>query len=212
LTADIKIIIADDHAVVRKGLIQILTDVQWISEVDEAANGFELLDKIDEYSYDMVILDISMPGLNGLEVIKEIRKKKPSLPMLVLSIHPEEQYAVRVLKAGASGYITKESAPEELLTAIETIIGERKYITPSVAQQLASNVIPDNRLPHERLSDREFQVFKLIAEGNSLKEIALILNLSEKTISTYKVRIFDKMGMKTRSEIVKYAIEKNLMG
>ncbi len=209
---EIKIIIADDHAVVRKGLIQILTDVQWISGIDEASNGFALLEKIDDGCYDMVILDLSMPGLNGLDAIKEIRKTNPSLPILVLSIHPEDQYAVRVLKAGASGYITKESAPEELLDAIETILREQKYITPSVAQQLASNIIPDERLPHERLSDREFQVFKLIAEGNSLKEIALMLNLSEKTISTYKVRIFEKMGVKTRSEIVKYAISKKLIG
>ena len=206
-----KILIADDHAVVREGLKQILTGVPGVTEIDGVANGNELLKKIKGEDYDVVILDISMPGKSGLEVLKELKIVKPKLPVLMLSIYPETQYAVRVLKAGASGYLTKDSASEELVNAVEKIYLGQKYITPSLAEKLADFSWEGNILPHEKLSDREFEVFKMMAAGKTVKEIAEKLFISVKTVSTYKVRIFEKMNLESRADITSYAINNKLI-
>ena len=206
-----KILIADDHAVVREGLKQILTGVSGVTEIDGVADGNELMEKIKENDYDVVVLDISMPGKSGLEVLKELKIVKPKLPVLMLSIYPEGQYAVRVLKAGASGYLTKDSASEELVTAVEKIFSGQKYITPSLAEKLADFSWGGDKLPHEKLSDREFEVFKMFAAGKTVKESADNLFISVKTVSTYKVRIFEKMNLESRADITSYAIKNNLI-
>lgn len=207
-----KILIADDHAVVREGLKQILTGVPGATEIDGVADGLELIKIVRERDYDVVVLDISMPGKSGLEVLKELRKLKPKLPILMLSIFSEEQYAIRVLKAGASGYLTKDSATEELVNAVEKIYAGHKYITPSVAEKLAADFTwEDDKLPHENLSDREFEVFKMIAAGKTVKEIAKELFISVKTVSTYKTRIYEKMDLESRSDITSYAIKNKLI-
>ncbi len=206
------ILIADDHAVVREGLKQILTGVSGVTEIDGVADGNELMEKIKEKDYDVVVLDISMPGKNGLEALKELKIVKPKLPVLMLSIYPEGQYAVRVLKAGASGYLTKDSASEELVTAVEKIYLGQKYITHSLAEKLAADLIcKGDKLPHEKLSDREFEVFKMMAAGKTVKDIAEKLFISVKTVSTYKVRIFEKMNLKSRADITSYAIKNKLI-
>ena len=206
-----KILIADDHAVVRAGLKQILTGVSGITEIDGVADGDEVMEKIKEKDYDVVVLDISMPGKNGLEVLKQLKSAKPKLPVLILSMYAEGQYAVRVLKAGASGYLTKDSASEELVNAVEKIYLGRKYITPSLAEKLADFSWEGDKFPHEKLSDREFNVFKMIASGNTLKEVAANLCLSVKTVSTYKARIHEKMKLETRVDITSYAIKNKLI-
>lgn len=206
-----KILIADDHAVVRAGLKQILTGVSGVTEIDGVADGDEVMEKIKEKDYDVVVLDISMPGKNGLEVLKQLKSAKPKLPVLMLSMYAEGQYAVRVLKAGASGYLTKDSASEELVNAVEKIYLGRKYITPSLAEKLADFSWEGDKFPHEKLSDREFNVFKMIASGNTLKEVAANLCLSVKTVSTYKARIHEKMKLETRVDITSYAIKNKLI-
>lgn len=208
----IRILIADDHEVVRRGLKQILAETSDMAVTDEASNGEEVLDKVNSKAFDVVLLDISMPGKSGLDVLKQLRSIRPQLPVLVLSIYPEEQYAVRVLKAGASGYLTKESAPEELISAIRKVSSGRKYITPSLAEKLAHQLDFTSERPlHEILSDREYQVMVMIASGKALKEIAESLSLSVKTVSTYRSRILEKMGMKNNAELVRYAIQNNLL-
>jgi DNA-binding NarL/FixJ family response regulator len=207
-----KILIADDHAVVREGLKRILLEVPGATDIDGAADGLEVLNKIKIQDYDVIILDISMPGKSGLEVLKEIRLLKPKVPVLMLSIHPEGQYATRVLRAGASGYLTKDSATEELVAAVEKVFNGGKYITPSLAEKLASDFsLGDDKLPHEYLSDREFEVFKMIAAAKSIKDIAGKLFISVKTVSTYKSRIFEKMNMDSNEQITKYAIDNGLI-
>ncbi len=206
-----KILIADDHAVVRAGLKQILTGVSGVTEIDGVADGDEVMEKIKEKDYDVVVLDISMPGKNGLEVLKQLKSAKPKLPVLMLSMYAEGQYAVRVLKAGASGYLTKDSASEELVNAVEKIYLGRKYITPSLAEKLADFTWEGDKFPHERLSDREFNVFKMIASGNTVKEVAANLCLSVQTVSTYKARIYEKMKLETRVDITSYAIKNKLI-
>ena len=206
-----KILIADDHAVVRAGLKQILTGVSGVTEIDGVADGDEVMEKIKEKDYDVVVLDISMPGKNGLEVLKQLKSAKPKLPVLMLSMYAEGQYAVRVLKAGASGYLTKDSASEELVNAVEKIYLGRKYITPSLAEKLADFTWEGDKFPHERLSDREFNVFKMIASGNTVKEVAANLCLSVKTVSTYKARIYEKMKLESRVDITSYAIKNKLI-
>jgi DNA-binding NarL/FixJ family response regulator len=180
--------------------------------VDEAVNGQELLSKIQNNDYDMVILDISMPGRDGLDVLMEMKNIKPKLPVLVLSMHPEEQYAVRALRAGASGYLTKASAPQELIGAIRKVAGGGKYVTASLAEKLAEELDIDTRkLPHERLSNREHQVMMMLASGKTVSDIADELCLTVKTISTYRTRVLAKMGMKKNAELTLYAVHNKLI-
>jgi two-component system invasion response regulator UvrY len=208
----LKILIADDHAIVRQGLKQILADIPDQAIIDEAANGIEVLSKVRKNTYDVLILDISMPGLSGLDVLKQLKIERPDLNVLMLSMHPEEQYAIRALKAGAAGYLTKESAPEELVAAIKKVSMGRKYVTASLAEKLAFDLGErSERPPHEYLSDREFQVLRLIASGKTVKEIAEDMFLSIKTISTYRSRILEKMNMKTNAELTHYAIKNGLI-
>ncbi|RKZ00465.1 MAG: DNA-binding response regulator [Ignavibacteriae bacterium] len=204
-----KIIVADDHAVVRKGLKQILLEISGVKAVEEVDNGPALIERITKENFDFVILDISMPGQSGLLTLKEIKDRKPKLPVLILSIHPEEQYALRSLRDGASGYLTKDSAPEELVRAIQKILSGHKYITQTLADKLVNNF--GDKLPHELLSDREYEVFSMIAVGKTMTGIADELSLSVKTVSTYRSRIYDKMDMKSRTEITLYAIHNELI-
>jgi DNA-binding NarL/FixJ family response regulator len=208
----IKILIADDHTLFRKGLKHILSEYPDLVVTDEASNGQEVLDKIWHNDYDMVLLDITMPGMTGLDALKQLKNDKPKLPVLVLSMHPEEQYAVRVIRAGASGYLRKESAPDELITAIQKISGGRKYITSSLAERLADDLEPTAKKPlHDTLSDREFEVFRMIAAGKTIKQIAEALFLNARTISTYRSRILEKMQMKTNAELIHYAIKHQIL-
>ncbi len=208
----ISILIADDHAIVRQGLRKIIDDDDEMKVVGEASNGAELLNLIREDSVDVVILDISMPGRNGLETLKEIKRLYPQLPTIILSIHPEDQYAIRAFRAGAAGYMTKESAPEELVEGIKKAYGGGRYISPSVAELLAAHVeTKTTDEPHTALSDREFEVFTLLANGNTVGHIAVGLNLSVKTISTYRTRILEKMGMTTNAELTRYALDYHLI-
>ena len=206
------ILIADDHSVVRAGLKQILSGISDVDIVDEASNARETIDKIRKNSYSVVVLDISMPGKSGLDALKEIKSEWPDLPVLILSMYPEDQYAIRVLKSGASGYLTKESAPEELVTAVRTVAKGRKYISPSLAEKMASYLDLDGKKePHEMLSDREYQVLCMIASGKTVSEIADKLSLSVKTISTYRSRILEKMQLKNSAELTTYAIQNHLI-
>ena len=207
----IRIIIADDHAVVRKGLKQIFEETLDLVVTDEANSGNELLEKIESNVYDVVILDISMPGKDGLDTLKELKQIKPDLPVLIFTIYPEEQYAVRVLKAGASGYINKEGEPEVLIEAIRKVSQGRKYISPYLAEMLAANLEVGEQPIHEQLSDREYQVMCMIASGKTATDIAKELNLSINTISTYRTRILEKMSMKNNAEITHYALKNRLV-
>lgn len=208
----IKIFIADDHAIVRKGLKQIISETPDMIVSEEADNGLEALDKISENNYDVILLDISMPGKNGLEILRLVRKKKPKLPVLMLSVHPEEQYAVRSLRAGASGYLTKESAPDELIAAIRKISKGGKFVNASLAEKLISELeIYVERPSHETLSDREYQVMCMSALGKTLKEIAQELSLSIQTVSTYRTRILEKMNMNSIAEVIRYAVKHGLV-
>jgi DNA-binding NarL/FixJ family response regulator len=207
-----KILIADDHAIVRHGLKQILADEFKKATFGEARNGQEVLDSIWKQDWDVVVLDITMPGRSGLEVLREVKKAKPRVPVLVLSMHPEDQFAVRVLKSGASGYMTKESAPAELVGAVKKIMAGGKHISTSVAEIMASYITMDSkRPPHEQLSNREFQVMRMIASGKTVSEIARMLSLSVRTISTYRARILEKTGMKTNAELTHYAFQHSLV-
>jgi DNA-binding NarL/FixJ family response regulator len=208
----IKILIADDHAIVRRGLKQILTETPDMVVAGEAHNGEELLEKMRSDRWDVVVLDISMPGRGGLDILKQLKSEQPKLPVLMLTIHPEDQYAVRVLRAGASGYLTKESAPDHLVEAIRKVARGGKYISPHLAEKLAFNLESLSEKPlHEALSDREFQVLRLIASGKTVKEIGEELSLSVKTISTYRTRILEKMKMKNNAELTHYAIQQKLV-
>jgi two-component system invasion response regulator UvrY len=208
-----KILIADDHPIVRAGFKQVISDMPDMVVADEAANGQEVLNYIRKKDYDLVLLDISMPGRSGLEVLKDLKSEKPKLPVLILSIYPEEQYAIRALRAGASGYMTKASAPNELIAAIRKISEGGKYISASLAEKLAYYLDGDaSKPPHETLSDREYQVMLMIASGKTVTEIADELCLSVKTISTYRTHILDKMKMKNNAEITLYAVQNKLVG
>ncbi|MBA7537207.1 Response regulator UvrY [subsurface metagenome] len=207
----LKILIADDHEIIRKGLKTILADAADKIIVDEANNGQEALNKINKNNYNMVILDISMPGKGGLDVLKQIKSENLNLPVLVLSMHSEEQYARRVLRAGASGYLTKSTATEELINAIYKVARGGKYISSTLAEELALNIEIDSTKPlHAKLSDREYQVMIRIAAGKTIKEIAGELYLSPKTITTYRTRVLEKMKLKNNSQLIFYAIENNL--
>ena len=207
-----KVLIADDHTIVREGLKKILSNVPEVESIEEAGNGQEVMDKVATAKFDIVILDISMPGKSGLEVLKELKQKKPNLAVLILSVHPEEQYAIRVLKSGASGFISKSSASDELVNAIRTVHAGGKYITHNIAEKLIYEIEEDTIKPtHEKLSDREYQVMCMISAGKTVREISDYLCLSVKTISTYRVRILEKMKMKNNSELTFYAIKNKLI-
>ncbi|MFA5317037.1 MAG: response regulator transcription factor [Dehalococcoidales bacterium] len=208
----IRVLIADDHAIVRQGLKQIVADYADILIAGEASSGQQVLDMVSKDDYDVVVLDITMPGRSGLEVFKELKGLRPKLPVLILSIHPEEQYAVRVLKAGASGYLTKECAPGELITAIKAISADHKYVTSFLSEKLASQLgLEVAKPPQEALSDREYQIMLLLASGKSVGEIAKEQYLSVKTISTYRHRILTKMKLKSNAELTYYAIQNRLI-
>lgn len=207
----IDLLVADDHEIVRKGIRQIVVETSDIRVVDEAVNGLEVLDKIKTAACDMVILDMDMPGKNGLDVLKQIKSERPDLPVLILSMYPEDQFAMRVLRAGAAGYLTKESASFELLDAIRRIAEGRKYITSELAERLADRLNSEYRdLPHEMLSDREFQIMRMIAAGKKLTQIADELYLSIKTVSTYRKRLLEKMNMHSNSDIIQYIRSHNI--
>lgn len=196
----------------RRGLKQILADEYQRATFGEAANAQEVIDKVWHEPWDVVVLDVSMPGRSGLEALREIRKSKPRLPVLVLSMHPEDQFAMRVLKAGASGYMTKESAPAELVGAVKKVMNGGRYISTSLAERMAEYLDTDfSRPPHERLSNREFLVLRLIASGKTVSQIAEELALSAKTISTYRARILEKMVMASNAELTHYAIQNKLV-
>ncbi len=208
----IRILIADDHQIVREGLKQILAETSDLAVVAEANNGQDVLLKLEKQTIDVVMLDISMPGRNGLDILKQLRTDHPKLPVLILSMYSEEQYAMRALRAGASGYLSKDSAPEELIEAIRKIFSGKKYVSASLAEKLAVYLDDGQDKPlHQALSDREYQVMCMIASGKAVKEIASELNLSVKTISTYRSRILDKMRMKSNASLTHYAIHNQLI-
>ncbi|MBC7380063.1 MAG: response regulator transcription factor [Burkholderiaceae bacterium] len=207
-----RIVIADDHAIVREGLKRIVASAEDMEIVGEAADGNEVVRIVREQDFDVLVLDLSMPGRSGMELIKLVHAEKPRLRMLVLSMHQELQYAVRSIKSGASGYLTKESAPAQLVQAIRKIAAGGAYITAEVAEQLALGAMPGSQAaPHESLSDREFQVFRQLVAGDSVTDIAAGLTLSVKTVSTHKSNLMQKMGLSNQSELIRYAIKHGLM-
>ncbi|MDE3067420.1 MAG: response regulator transcription factor [Verrucomicrobiota bacterium] len=207
-----KILLTDDHAVVRQGLKLILADHFKRAVFGEARNAQEALARVLKEKWDVAVLDVTMPGRSGLEVLKEMRRLRPKMPVLVLSMHPEDQFAVRMLKTGAAGYLTKESAGGELVGAIEKVVTGGRYISASLAERMASYLDMDvQKAPHERLSDREFLVLRMIASGKTVSQIAHELALSVKTISTYRARVLKKMDMRNNAELTHYAVQKNLV-
>jgi DNA-binding NarL/FixJ family response regulator len=207
-----RIVIADDHAIVREGLKQVLANAGDFTVVAEAQNGREVLERVRELEFDVLLLDMSMPGKSGIELIKQVHAEKPRLRILVLSMHEEQQYAVRALKAGAAGYLTKESASHLLIKAIRKVAGGGAYITPEVAEQFALGAMAESAGPrHAVLSDREYQVFEMLAAGVTINDIADRLNLSAKTVSTHKARIMQKMNMTNPAEMIRYAINHHLI-
>jgi DNA-binding NarL/FixJ family response regulator len=208
----IRILIVDDHSIVREGMKQILAGIDNMQVAGEAANGVEALARVQKQSFDVVLLDISMPGRSGLDVLKELKNLQPHLPVLMLSMYPEEQYAVRALRSGASGYLTKESAPDELISAIRKVCGGGRYVSASLAENMALTFDrKSEQSTHESLSDREYQIMCMIASGKAVKDVAQELSLSVKTISTYRTRILAKMNMKTNAEITRYALQNSLV-
>lgn len=208
----IKVLIADDHAIVRKGLRQIVKEQAAYMEVDEAVDGQEVLEKIVAGDWDVLVLDISMPKRSGLDILQEVKHVRPNLPVLVLSVHPEEQYAIRVLKAGAAGYMNKDCALDELVRAIQKVVGGGKYVSTTLAEKLAFELSGQtNRLPHEALSDREFSVLLLIGAGKSVSEIAAELSLSVKTVSTYRARLLEKLNFHSNADLIRYVIDNSLL-
>jgi two-component system, NarL family, invasion response regulator UvrY len=203
-----KFLIADDHAIVRKGLVQILYEEFPTASVTEVANSNEVMDEVRKHIWDVILLDISMPGRSGIETLKQIRTEGIKAPILMLSMHPEEQYAVRVLKAGASGFLNKESATDELLAAVRKVLSGKKYISAAVAEKLAEAVGGEReKSSHELLSDREMQVLQLIASGKTVSEIGDELSLSVNTISTYRTRLLEKLNLNNNAELTRYAID-----
>ena len=207
----IRMVIADDHAIVREGLKRIVSEARDMEVIGEAADGTQVMQRVRELDFDILVLDLSMPGRSGMELIRLVRAEKPKLRILVLSMHQELQYAVRAIKSGASGYLTKESAPSQLDQAIRKIAGGGAFVTPEVAEQLALGAMPGSQShPHESLSDREFEVFRLLAAGVSVTDIAARLKLSVKTVSTHKANLMQKMGLSNASELIRYAIKHGL--
>ena len=208
-----KILIADDHAVVRRGLKQLLADEFATLAAYEARNAEEALSLARQHEdWDLVVLDISMPDRTGLEVLKEIKQLRPHVPVLILTTHAEEQYALRVLKAGAAGYMTKESSPEHLIEAVRIVVGGERYISSTLTDFLADSLTVDiEKRPHENLSDREYQVLRLIASGKAVSRIAAELSLSVKTVSTYRTRVLEKLDLHTNAELANYALRNALI-
>jgi DNA-binding NarL/FixJ family response regulator len=208
----IRIVVADDHTIVREGLKQLLAAAGDFEVAGEAQDGFEVMQRVRELDFDVLLLDMSMPGKSGIELIKQVHAEKPRLRVMVLSMHEEHQYAVRAIRAGASGYLTKESASRQLVEAIRKVAGGGAFISSAVAEQLALGAMPDAQGPlHAALSDREFQVFRMLAEGKSVSDIAERLNLSVKTVSTHKANILHKMAMSTTGDLIRYAIANRLV-
>jgi two-component system, NarL family, invasion response regulator UvrY len=207
-----RILIADDHPIFRAGLKEILIKQPDIESVGEAEDGLKALALARKERWDLILLDITMPGKDGLEVLQELRRERPKLPILILSAHPEDQMALRLLKAGAAGYLTKDRAPEVLLTAIRKILAGEKYISESLAEKTVLRVISESPgLLHETLSDREYQVMRMIASGKTIQEIGEALFLSARTVSTYRARLLEKMNMKSNTELLRYALEHKLV-
>ena len=209
----IRVVIADDHTILREGLRQLLSAAPDIDAVGEAADGHEVLARVRSLEFDVLLLDMSMPGKSGIELIKQVKSEKPKLRVLVLSMHEETQYAVRAIKAGASGYLTKDSAGTQLVTAIRKVAAGGAFISAEVAEQLALGAMPDgDGPPHTRLSDREFEVFQRLVAGESVTDIAASLNLSGKTVSTHKARLLEKLGVHNQADLVRYAMKHGLGG
>jgi len=207
-----RILIADDHSIVRKGLKQILVEEFPFAIIEETGDAEGLVKKALSQDWDIVITDLSMPGRSGLDAINQIKQQHPKLPILILSMYPEEQYAMRVLKSGASGYLSKDMAQEELVNAVKKVLSGKKYITPTLVEKLALQLGQENSgAPHEQLSDREFDVLKLLAAGKSVSEIATLMSLGSTTISTYRARIMDKMSLKSNADLTRYALENKLI-
>ncbi len=207
----IRVLIADDHAIVRQGLRQILSDTPDLTVAGEAENGVQAVQMVRAGDWDVVLMDVSMPDRNGIDALKRIKKEFPRLPVLILSMYPEEQYAIRALKAGAAGYLTKQSAPELLVTAIRQVASGKKYVSPSLAEELANAIGDDSeRPPHEKLSDREYQTLCMIASGKTPTEIAEALNLSVKTVSVYRTRLLEKMNLRNNAELTHYGLKHGL--
>lgn len=213
MSEKIRVLIADDHAIVRQGFKQIFSETDDLVVAGEADDGSEALQLARQQEWDVFLLDVTMPNRNGIDTLKQLKKEFPRLPVLILSMHPEEQYAVRAIKSGASGYLTKQSAPEQLVTAIRQVARGKKYVSPAVAEQLANAIGASDadKPPHELLTDREYQVFRLIAAGKPLTQIAEELNLAVATISTFRTRIIEKTGLKSNAEIIRYGIEHGLV-
>ena len=208
----IRILIADDHATVRHGLMLILEQNPEMKVVAECANGTDTLNWLGKNGCDVARSDIAMPGMNGIDLLKHLRREKPKLPVLILSSYPEDQYAVRLIKAGAAGYLNKECAPEEVVSAVLSVMGGKRHISLAVVEMLANELsMPEGKLPHETLSNREYQIFLQIASAKSVAEIASALQLSSKTISTYRSRILEKMHLQNNAELMRYAVKKNLI-
>jgi two-component system, NarL family, invasion response regulator UvrY len=207
----LRVIITDDHPVVLKGLKEIISEGFDDATIDVSSKGYELLSKISNNDYDIVLLDISLPDINGLEVLKEIKKRKRKLPVLVLSMYPEENYAARALKGGAQGYLTKVSAPDELILAVGKILSGKRYISPSLAERMMFDFESDTeKPPHHNLSDRELRVLSMIGKGKAVKQIAEELHLSTNTVRTYRTRILVKIGVRGTNELIHYAVTHNL--
>ena len=208
----IRIVVADDHAIVRQGLRQILLAESDFSVVGEAANHVEVMQLLRRTACDILVLDIAMPGKNGIDTLKQAKAEMPKLPVLILSMYSEDQYALRALKAGASGYLTKMAAADQLVEAIRQVTRGRKYITPELGQSLAESINRDQDVPaHELLSDREFQTLRMIASGQSLTQIGVALSLSPKTVSVYRARLLAKLHMQSTAELTRYALENKLL-
>ena len=209
----IKVLIVDDHPIVQKGVRQILADAGDIQVAGQASGGAEALDLVRKNKFDVVTLDLAMPGLSGLDLLKQIHDEKPSLPILVLSIYPEDQYGIRCLKAGAAGYLNKAGAPDDLVRAVRTLAEKRRFITTDLGEKLADHISdPGHQVPpHERLSDREYEVMRRLGSGKAVSEIGTELFLSVKTVSTYRARILAKMGLENNAQIMRYCFEQGLV-
>jgi DNA-binding NarL/FixJ family response regulator len=212
MSSKIRVLIADDHAIIRQGLKQILSDTEDLEVVAEADGGVKALQVLRNTQCDVVLMDVSMPDRNGIDTLKLVKKEFPRLPVLILSMHPEEQYAVRALRAGAAGYLSKQGAPEQLVTAIRQVAAGKKYVSAAVAEELANAIGEDvERPPHEKLSDREYQTLCMISSGKTLTQIAEQLNLSVKTVSVYRARLLEKMKLRNNAELTHYGLKHGLV-